>query len=297
MVTTIIVEKPAMTCTERTIAVEGARIRLTESAGAGLPILLLHGSGMSRAAFDGILAGPLAERHRLVAMDLPGHGDSGDAQVPVITYTLTGLTSVVRETLTTIGVDRVVVFGWSLGGHIAIELMHHHAGVTGLMLMGAPPVSRGPLGMLRAFHANWDMLLASKERYAPRDIRRYAQLCFGDKVPPEMLAAIKRSHGSVRSVFSNSMMRGDGADQRRTVEESIVPIAFVNGEHDPFIRLSYFEGLHMRSLWDGHAHVLAGAGHAAFLDAPQRFEALLMRFASEVEMLQPAGSEVIARRA
>ena len=66
--------------------------------------------------------------------------------------------------------------------------------VAGLMLTGAPPVSRGPIGMLRGFHASWDMLLASKEVFSARDVERYAQLCYGDNATPEL----DRSHPSHR---------------------------------------------------------------------------------------------------
>jgi pimeloyl-ACP methyl ester carboxylesterase len=267
----------------RTIVTPHADIRLTESGGNGLPLLFLHGSGASRRVFERQLDSVLAERHRLIMMDLPGHGESSDARDPATGYTITGLADCVSIVLGQLGVGRVAVFGWSLGGHIAIELLHHHPSIAGLMLTGAPPVSHGPVGMLRGFHANWDMFLASKERYTPRDVERYAQLCYGNAVEAWMLDDVRRADGRMRSTFSRSMMRGDGADQRRTVEEASVPIALVNGEHDPIIRLGYVSSLQVPTLWDGHALVLSDAGHAAFRDVHNRFNALLMRFASDAD--------------
>jgi pimeloyl-ACP methyl ester carboxylesterase len=128
------------------------------------------------------------------------------------------------------------------------------------------------------------MLLASKERYSPRDVERYAHLCFGDDVPPMMLDAIRRADGHLRPIFARSMMRGDCADQKQVIENAEVPVALVNGEHDPFVRLGYLAGLNIPNLWDGHPIVLRHAGHAAFRDAPEQFTALLLRFAAEVEL-------------
>lgn len=276
----------------RTIVTPYADIRLTETDGTGLPLLLLHGSGASRRVFDLQLESGLAERHRVLAMDLPGHGESSDARDPSRDYTITGLADCVASVLEQLGIGRVAVFGWSLGGHIAIELMHRHPTIAGLILTGTPPVSHGPIGMLRGFHANWDMFLASKERYTPRDVERYAQLCYGNAVEGWMLDDVRRTDGRIRPTFSRSMMRGDGVDQRRTIEESLVPIALVNGEHDPIIKLSYVSSLTIPTLWDGHALVLSDAGHAAFRDVPNRFNALLMRFASDAESWHVAPSRM-----
>jgi pimeloyl-ACP methyl ester carboxylesterase len=269
---------------ERTIHTATAEIRATETEGAGFPLILLHGSGADRHVFEPQFQSQLAERHRLVAIDLPGHGESTNAFDPTDGYTLPGYAEAVGQALTGLGISRAVIFGWSLGGHIGIELMSEHPElVAGLMLTGTPPVGRGPIGMLRGFHASWDMLLASKEVFSERDVERYARLCYGDAATPALKAAIRRTDGRSRVFLARSLMRGDGADQKQAVETTHVPVAIVCGQHDPLIRLSYLAGLRYNTLWDGHVHMLPGAGHAAFRDDPDRFNALLMRFAADCE--------------
>lgn len=248
-----------------------------------MPLVLLHGAGTSRKVFEPLFAGPLAERHRLLAIDLPGHGDSSDSRKPAIDYTLPGYAACVREVIEEFGITRFAVFGWSLGGHVAVQLLNDLPMVAGVMLMGAPPIPAGPFGMLRGFHANWDILLASRVSFSHRDVERYAQLCFGDTLPPFALDDIRRTDGQTRAILSRSLMRGEAADQKRAVEHANVPVALVNGQHDPLMRVSYLSTLDIPQLWDGRVHLLEGAGHAAFLDQPGRFTALLARFASEVE--------------
>jgi pimeloyl-ACP methyl ester carboxylesterase len=283
---------------ETTISTANADIRLTEAGGPGLPIVLLHGAGAHRQVFEPQLQGPLAERHRLLALDLPGHGESSDAFDPVPGYTLAGYAGAVAAVLSTRGIKRALFFGWSLGGHIAIQLMGERPElVAGLMLTGTPPVSRGPLGMLWGFHASWDMLLAGKEVFSERDVERYARLCYGDAATPELESAIRRADGRSRVILSRSLMRGEGVDQRHAVESATVPIAIVCGQHDPLVRLSYLAGLNYGSLWDGHVHLLPGAGHAAFRDVPDRFNALLMRFAADCETWRRPALEPARRRA
>jgi pimeloyl-ACP methyl ester carboxylesterase len=275
----------AMRRITRTISTTHADIRLTDTEGSGSPIVLLHGSGADRGVFASQLNSQIAERHRLILLDLAGHGESSDAHHPADGYTLVGHAEAVLQVLQSLRVERTVVFGWSLGGHIGIELLSRRPElVAGLMLTGTPPVARGPIGMLRGFHASWDLFLASKEAFSDRDLERYARLCYGDRVAPELKDAIRRADGRSRVVLSRSIMRGDGADQKQTVESAQVPIAIVSGQHDPLVRLSYLAGLSYNMLWDGHVHMLAGAGHAAFRDDPDRFNALLMRFATDCEL-------------
>jgi pimeloyl-ACP methyl ester carboxylesterase len=69
------------------------------------------------------LQGPLAENHRLIAFDLPGHGQSSNAPHPARSYTLPGLADACVELLEKLGVTEAIAFGWSLGGHIGIEMV------------------------------------------------------------------------------------------------------------------------------------------------------------------------------
>lgn len=259
-----------------------ASISVRQSAGTGMPVLLIHGSGASKDVFSAQFSHPMAERLRLIALDLPGHGASSDAADPKTAYTLRGFADTVGEVIDQLGISHAAVFGWSLGGHIGIELLNGHPAVAGLMLTGAPPVASGMLAMLRGFHTGWDILLTSKENFTPRDVERFARLCYGDSVEPRFLEAIRRADGRVRSTVFKGLMRGEGADQRRVVETTSVPIAIVNGAHEPFARLGYVNSLNYRQLWQDRCLVIAGAGHAPFLEQPEIFNPMLEQFVEDV---------------
>jgi pimeloyl-ACP methyl ester carboxylesterase len=266
----------------RSIVTKAAEIRLSESAGTGLPLLLIHGAGASREVFRKQFDSSLATRFRLIAPDLPGHGESSDAADPAHDYSVPGLSTTLCDIIAALALDRFAIFGWSLGGHIGIELLARHPGVAGLMITGAPPVGRGPIALLRGFQANWDMLLASKPHFSERDAQRFYELCYHGAGDPAFLAAIRRADGRARPAVSLGMLRGEGADQRQTFERALVPTAVVNGAEETIARLSYFRSLDDASLWGRTCHVIANAGHAPFWDQPVIFNDLLGRFVDDV---------------
>ncbi|MCC2613263.1 alpha/beta fold hydrolase [Neorhizobium petrolearium] len=270
-----------MKAAERTITTRHGRIRISDTQGAGLPLLFLHGSSSSRKVFERQYDPRLLEKTRILALDLPGHGESDDAADPDIAYTMTGLVETVEDVLGKLGIHRLAVFGWSLGGHLAIELLARNHAVEGILIAGTPPVAPGLIGMLRGFHPSFDLMLASKPNWSERDIDRFESICFGRSATPDIRNGLIRTDGRLRAVFSRSMLRGDGHNQRRAVLDADVPVFLVNGGDDPFIRQSYVAGFEDRAR--GHyVEVIEGAGHALFRERPEPFNAILERFVDTV---------------
>jgi pimeloyl-ACP methyl ester carboxylesterase len=85
----------------------------TTDRGAGVPIVLIPGLTFARQVWDPI-ADHLVDRHRVVTVDLPGHGDSdGSAADPV------AVVSRLQATLDGLGVETPWVVGHSAGAMLA----------------------------------------------------------------------------------------------------------------------------------------------------------------------------------
>lgn len=96
-------------------------------------VVLLHGFGGTRRAWDLVLAHLSTERYRPVALDLPGHGELADAPRPI---TFEGCVASVLER----GPERFVLAGYSMGGRIALHVaLAAPERVERLVLIGATP--------------------------------------------------------------------------------------------------------------------------------------------------------------
>ena len=101
---------------------EGERAGATaySRSGQGEPLVLLHGIGSSRAAWQAVVPA-LAERFDVIAVDLPGFGAS--APLPADTEpSPAALAAAVAGLLNDLGIDRPHLAGNSLGGWVAMEL-------------------------------------------------------------------------------------------------------------------------------------------------------------------------------
>lgn len=91
-----------------------------DRTGAGEPLVLLHGLGHHRRAWEDVVP-RLAAEHEVITVDLPGHGDS-----PALPASAQGdykaLADVVEKFLRGLGLERPHVAGNSLGGLMAIDL-------------------------------------------------------------------------------------------------------------------------------------------------------------------------------
>ncbi|MBM7442294.1 alpha/beta fold hydrolase [Streptomyces sp. HB132] len=91
-----------------------------ERTGSGAPLVLLHGIGHHRQAWDPVLRILAAERD-VIALDLPGFGAS-PALPQGLSHDLRTMVPLLGSLFDAIGVERPHVAGNSLGGLLALEL-------------------------------------------------------------------------------------------------------------------------------------------------------------------------------
>ena len=263
-------------------ATSHGHIAYSDSGGTGPVVLFVHGNSSAKEIFKHQLNSPALARYRCIAIDLPGHGASDDAPDPQATYSIHGFADAVIALLDAIDVQRAVVVGWSLGGHIALELMARWPGTVAAWITGTPPAGANDLD--KAFLPSEHMALTFKSSFTAEEAREYAQETVGADVQLEawMLSAAQRADGRFRPLMLASVAAGQDLDGRAIAATSSLPLAVVSGADEPFVDNRFLQSLSYGALWDGKVHILAGQGHMPFWQSPDTANALLARFLAEV---------------
>lgn len=261
------------------IETPNGRIAAHESVGQGPAAVLIHGNSSSSRAFSKQLEGPLGERFRLVAFDLPGHGASDDARDPAL-YSFQNQARALRVAIDAVGLIDAHFVGWSLGGHLALELAPDLPEAAGFFIFGTPPLALPPALEL-AFLPNQVMAAGFAETIDRRQAAAYVASFFAPRFgepPAFFLEDALRTDGRARAGVGASVMSGGYRDETVVVRDLEAPLAVLHGREDQLVNGAYFAALTMPTLWRGAVQMIPGAGHAPQWETPQAFDALVAAF-------------------
>jgi pimeloyl-ACP methyl ester carboxylesterase len=239
---------------------------------------------------------PLAQRHTVIAEDLPGHGAS---EAGAGDYSLGSLAAGLRDLLVKLGGERATLVGHSLGGGIAMQFAYQFPEITERLVL----VSSGGLGpevnpVLRAAALPGANLFiaatAGPGRVAGAALAR--GLATVGLQPSADVAEFARGYASLadaprRSAFLATLRAVVGTDGQRVeagdrlyLAEG-VPVLIIWGRRDRVIPVAHAEHAH-EAIPDSRLEVFDAAGHMPQLEAPARFVAVLERFLQETEPAQ-----------
>jgi 2-succinyl-6-hydroxy-2,4-cyclohexadiene-1-carboxylate synthase len=232
-------------------------------------IVLLHGFTQSGRSWAPTVAA-LAERYRALAPDIRGHGAA--AAVRPVSFDAVHADVLARAP------DRFALAGYSMGGRIALQLaLAAPERIERLTLIGASP-GIADAGERRARRAADDALADRIEGEGIEAFAaRWAALPLWDGQPPAVAAAAQAERLRQSPAGLAAALRGLGTGAMAPLWDRLgelrMPVALLAGERDAKFRaLAVRMAAHVP-----HAdlHVVAGAGHAAQLEAPAAVARLL----------------------
>jgi pimeloyl-ACP methyl ester carboxylesterase len=266
----------------QSLDINGQRIAYLESAGAGPAIVFLHGNSCSAKTFLPQFDA-LGDKYHLIAMDLPGHGDSADAENPEAWYVIPGYANALRGLVEQLGVENAVFVGWSLGGHIVLEAAPDLKHAKGFLIYGAPPLAFPP-DMANAFLPHPAMAAGFTADLTQEQMDAYVTAFFKPGVtelPEQYRADVKRTDGRARVTMAAGIRPDGYRDEVQIVAALTQPLAIVQGEQEQLVNSAYFATLNMPTLWHGALQIIPDAGHAPHSEQPEKFNAVLDTFVTE----------------
>jgi len=265
------------------ISLPGGVVQVVEQGPRdGSPIVLIHCFTCAIDWWDGTIP-LLAHDHRVVAIDLLGHGGSDK---PTSGYSMEDQAELVADAMRRLRVSDATVVGHSLGGTVATALLEQAPElVTRLAIIDqAPDSSFGDLD----FEATLSLMPVIGQaawRLAPdSSIESGLSAAFapGYDVPQ---AFVEDFEGMTYSAFDQSAEGETSYTDERPLNERIaavdrVPLLVLFGAEEQIYDPQRSLAAYTTVVRDAEGHLIAGAGHSPNVERPALTAQLLLRFAA-----------------
>jgi len=268
----------------------GTRLHLVEAGDPHAPsILFLHGCSQSWLTWDRQLRSELARGHRLVAMDLRGHGSSDRPREGYDDSRLwaADVDAVIRE----LELDRPILCGWSYGPLVILDYIRHYGEerIGGIHLVGAVTKlgSEAATAVLTPeFLAVLPGLFSSDVGESVRGLGSLLHLCLSHEPEASDVYTMLGFNVSVPPFVRQAMLTRvvDNDDLLPTIA---APALITHGALDAVVREDVV-AQHRAGLPHAQVHVMPGAGHAPFWDDAAAFNRRLGAFREEVARGKPS---------
>jgi non-heme chloroperoxidase len=259
---------------------DGTRLRYTYRGDGERTFVLVHGWKGSHRLWDQTVAG-LAERHRVVAYD---HRGMGESDKPRGRYDFDVLAGDLAFVLAELDLRDVTLVGWSMGCTVSLRHMERGGERVGrLVLVNGPirltrsddfPHSMAPEqleGYLRDMAESWP---ASEREFQAASVREPSpaviEWMYGIALQTPLPDALQIVREQAR------------LDMRDALENLRVPVLAAYGRHDPYYPTSLAEDIARRTP-DGRHAIFEDSAHCIPFEEGARFRAVLEAFAAGEE--------------
>lgn len=284
----------------RILDLSGGDLEMVEKGPrGGSPIVLIHCFTCAINYWDGMMPA-LARRHRVIAIDLLGHGGS---EKPSSGYSVSNQADLIAQALAKLGVSDAEVVGHSLGGAVAVALAQQSpALVNRVFIIDTPPT-----------HEDADLGLIAKLGFAPVvgeafwrikpdfAVRKGLEVAFapGFDIPDEFVEDVDRmtfnAYDESASGFDD-YVKEEPLDRR--MAETGKPLMVIMGAeeqliHEPAKRLAEYRA----TVPGTKTKLISGAGHSPNVEKPAETAALVLGFATrEKPAAKPNSGQGLQKR-
>lgn len=246
-----------------TLSVNGIPINYTLTGAGPYTLCLVHGSGGSAGVWIRQLEG-LADSARVIALDLPGHGESGGQG----SREIEPYAAIVRGFIEGMKLSKVILGGHSMGGAVAqaVALTHPEL-LAGLVLVGTG-------ARLRVLPKIFELL----ERDYPEGVRFVISLAVSPGAPPELVESLARQTlRTPQAVLVGDLRACDRFDVMARTGEMRLPTLIICGSEDRLTPPKYARYFRER-IARSRLALIPEAGHYVQLERPEATTAAISEF-------------------
>ncbi len=246
----------------------------------GIPVVFFVHLAATLDNWDPRIVDAVAAGRRVIAFDNRGVGASS-GRVP---GTVEEMANDAYNFLEALGIDRIDVFAFSLGGMVAQDLVLSHPGlVRKLVLTGTGP--RGGRGIDKVAGVTYgDILRATLTRSDPKEFLFFNRSPAGKAAGKAFVARLGERTVDRDAPISNQAFQAQlralkryGRSKPSDLSVLTQPTLIANGDHDRMVPSVLSQDLHRR-IAGSELVIYPDSGHGAIFQFHEEFAALLVEF-------------------
>ncbi|MEI8047412.1 MAG: alpha/beta hydrolase [Bacteroidota bacterium] len=243
--------------------------------GNGHALVLLHGFLESKAIWDDFTE-TLQKEFTVVAIDLPGHGESG---LVAENHGMPLMAEAVKEVLKAENISEAVIVGHSMGGYVALQFAKDHT----KMLKGMVLFHSHAGADSEETKINRQRTIAIVRQNRGKFIQQFIPDLFDQKHVGKYTQAIKNLQESAGLMSPEAIIAAlsgmrDRQDQMPFLSKTELPVFFIIGRQDS--RMPYGQLIEQAMVpLHGETLLLEDVGHMGFIEAPAKTLQAITHFA------------------
>lgn len=254
---------------------DGIEIAYEASGSGETTLVLVHCWACDRSFWRQQIA-PFGQSRRVVAIDLPGHGESGTDRD---SWSISGLAADVGSVLEALDLDRVVLVGHSMGGPVAlITAAQQQERVLGVALVDTVHNAEQDWSAEDA-----EPVIAAFEEDFEASTLQMVPMMFPEGADPELVSWVaERANAADREAARALLADFPNLKLAQILSDAGVPVRAVNAA--PLGMMIPETAVETnRQYADFDAAILEGVGHYLMLEKPAEFNALLEAAITDIE--------------
>ncbi|MAM30548.1 MAG: hypothetical protein CMC13_16145 [Flavobacteriaceae bacterium] len=240
-------------------------------------ILFIHGNSLSKEIFSKQLTNNKFKDFRLLALDLPGHGESQWLEAYSVNQIVEDITSFCEEVI----LNSFIIVGHSLGGHMAIQALPKLKKCSGIFLIGTPPLQL-PLNIEEAFMPHPAIPLLFKKELNKAELNIFSEALTLPEHQMFVKDQLNNTDLNFREQLLNSIQEGQMQDEVKILNKSNLPVAMIFGEEDKLVNFDYLKNIKLSQLDEKTPMYIKGGSHLPTLERDSVLDKLILDFSDRI---------------
>ncbi len=267
------------------INIEGVQISYQETKTVSENIIfLIHGNSTSTNAWRKQLKSQTLSPYKLIAFDLPAHGQSNSLNGSLFSYSLPDIGKLMAAAVKKLAGNRsYILAGISLGTNIIAEMLAYELQPSGIALTGSCVIG-GEITMDKIFKKDIDLHAVFTDYVSELELKKYFTLG-SFSVKEEDWLCFSGDYYKVKDNFRSKMIAtvaaGNLSNEIHTLQQQPFPILIVFGEDEKVCEINYLDYAKL-NFWKGRTYKIKDAGHFVTNDQSEKFNELMAEYAKDI---------------